>query len=61
MHRVVPERRDISCGGEAIQNSVLESLSLSLFFVIQLRIIATQQDKLKVTHAASPGNFGSKV
>ena len=29
MHRVVPERRDIMCGGEAIKNSVLESLSLS--------------------------------
>ena len=61
MHRVVPERRDIMCGGEAIKNSVFESLSLSLFFVIQFWISATQRDNLNMTHAASPGNFGSKV
>ena len=55
MQRVVPERRDIMCGGEAIKNSVFESLSLSLFFVIQFRISATQRDNLNMTHAASPG------
>ena len=60
-HRVVPERRDIRCGGEAIKNSVLQSLSLSLFSVIQFRISATQRDILKITHAASPVKFGSKV
>ena len=60
MQRVVPERRDIRWGGEAIKNSVFESLSLSLFFAIQFRISATQRDNLKMTHAASPGNFGSE-
>ena len=47
MSRIVQERRDIRWDGEAIRNSVFESLGLRFFFFFQLRISVRSQKTLK--------------